>query len=147
MTRIATLTAFWPHYLSEHGDPRSRALHFVGTSAFFLSVAACLWLQPVWFGAALAVSIGVGWVGSAIVEPTRPAFLPAAVIGVLCAVACPWILLGILAAYGCAWVGHFRLEHNRPATFRYPIWSLICDFRMWGHMATGQLWGPATVGR
>ncbi len=140
MARIATLSEFWPYYLSEHRDPRSRALHFVGTTGFFLVVAANLWRSPVWFGLALLVSIATGWVGSQWVERGRPAFLPAAVIVVVCAVASPPILLGVGFAYTCAWIGHFRIEGNRPATFRYPLWSLLCDFRMWGRMATGHWW-------
>jgi hypothetical protein len=143
--RIASLSEFWPHYLAEHRDPRSRALHFVGTSGFFASVAACLALRPLAFGSALLAAVVVGWVGSQAVEARRPAFLPAAIILVLWGVACPWVLLGVVFAYGCAWIGHFRIEGNRPATFRYPMWSLLCDFRMWGQMATGRLWSGSSL--
>ncbi|MBF9142535.1 DUF962 domain-containing protein [Hymenobacter properus] len=31
-----------------------------------------------------------------------------------------WLVAGIVAAYGLAWVGHFFVEHNRPATFQHP---------------------------
>lgn len=35
------------------------------------------------------------------------------------------LLSGIVSAYGFAWVGHFFIEKNKPATFRYPFLSLI----------------------
>jgi hypothetical protein len=44
-----------------------------------------------------------------------------------------------LVGYGFAWVGHFFFEHNKPATFRYPRWSLMGDFVMFKDMLTGRV--------
>ncbi len=52
----------------------------------------------------------------------------------------PWWLLAIpLIGYGFAWVGHFVFEKNRPATFTYPLYSLIGDWVMFKDMLTGRI--------
>ncbi|AZS20184.1 MULTISPECIES: Mpo1-like protein [unclassified Caulobacter] len=43
-----------------------------------------------------------------------------------------------LTGYGFAWVGHFVFEKNRPATFKYPVYSLMGDFRLWFETVTGR---------
>lgn len=50
-----------------------------------------------------------------------------------------FILPGLFLGYGFAWVGHFFIEHNRPATFHYPLWSFQADWRMWRLMLLGQM--------
>jgi len=48
-------------------------------------------------------------------------------------------LIALLQGYAFAWVGHFFFEHNRPATFKYPLLSFRGDWRMWWDMLTGQI--------
>lgn len=35
------------------------------------------------------------------------------------------LVSGVVSAYSFAWIGHFFYEKNQPATFKYPILSLI----------------------
>lgn len=53
-----------------------------------------------------------------------------------------WSLLWLIpvVGYGFAWVGHFVVQKNRPATFKYPLWSLRGDFKMFYLMCAGKLW-------
>ena len=50
-----------------------------------------------------------------------------------------YIAAGIVAGYGCAWVGHFFFEHNKPATFHYPLYSFMGDWVMYKDMVTGKI--------
>ena len=52
----------------------------------------------------------------------------------------PWFLAAApLCGYGFAWVGHFVFEKNRPATFQYPLFSLMGDWVMFKDILVGKL--------
>ncbi|MEM6531206.1 MAG: DUF962 domain-containing protein [Myxococcota bacterium] len=57
-----------------------------------------------------------------------------------------WVLIAMVPVigYGFAWVSHFSIEKNRPATFTYPLWSLMGDFKLWFLTLTFQI-GPELV--
>ena len=95
--RYRSFAAFYPFYLTEHGNRVSRRLHVVGASLVI---------------AALACGVLVD----------RRFFIAAPLVG-----------------YGFAWIGHFVFEKNKPASFKYPIWSLRGDFRMLRLFYTGRL--------
>ena len=51
-----------------------------------------------------------------------------------------WLIpLSLLQGYAFAWVGHFFFEHNRPATFKYPLLSFMGDWRMWWDILRGRI--------
>ncbi len=96
--RYKTYSAFFDFYLSEHADPLTRALHYIGSTCGI---------------AALILTLLTGWLW--------------------------WIIIGLITGYGCAWVGHFFIEKNRPATFKYPLWSFIGDYHMFALFLSGRL--------
>lgn len=49
-----------------------------------------------------------------------------------------WLLAMPVVGYGFAWVGHFFFEKNKPATFKYPLWSLMGDWRMFFETVSGR---------
>jgi hypothetical protein len=49
---------------------------------------------------------------------------------------CP---LCFVVGYAFAWFAHFFVEHNKPATFKYPFWAFISDYRMVWFMLTGRM--------
>ena len=52
----------------------------------------------------------------------------------------PWLVLTApVVGYAFAWYGHFFVEHNRPATFGHPFYSLAADYRMLFLMMAGKM--------
>jgi len=95
---IKSYSEFWPFYLSQHSQARTRHWHVVGmlvalsAAAFFASTGRSRWL-----------------------------------------LSCPFI------GYAFAWYSHFFVEKNRPATWRYPVWSFLSEFRMVAMVLLGRL--------
>jgi hypothetical protein len=50
-----------------------------------------------------------------------------------------YLPLCFAVGYAFAWFSHFVIEKNRPATFKYPLWSFVSDYRMVFYMLTGRM--------
>ena len=62
------------------------------------------------------------------------------------------VLIGVAIGYALAWFSHLFIEQNKPATFRYPIWSLVAEMKMnWlmftKSFSTQNIEKPKTIGR
>lgn len=51
----------------------------------------------------------------------------------------PLLLLLPIIGYGFAWIGHFVFEKNRPATFKYPLYSFMGDWVMFKDILMGKI--------
>ena len=52
-----------------------------------------------------------------------------------------WILLLLMPVfgYGFAWLGHCFIEKNKPATFKYPLYSILGDLVMFKDILMGKI--------
>jgi len=114
--QIRSYREFWPFYVSQHLNRTNRWLHFVGTTCVL--ILTCLFLTRI-------VSL--------LFVPNAPFdYLPFWIGHVLCVP---------LAGYAFAWSGHAFFEKNKPATFTYPLMSLMGDFQMYWYMWQGKMDG------
>ena len=49
-----------------------------------------------------------------------------------------YLLFAFISGYAFAWVGHFFIERNKPATFKYPFYSFIGDHKMYIEILQGK---------
>ena len=100
---------FWPFYVSQHQEPGTRMLHFLGTSAVILCVIAAVVTQ-VWWLLLLgpAVAYGPAWVGHFFIERNRPATFRHPL----------WSLVGDFHMYGLMWAGRMEAEIARLSARR-----------------------------
>ena len=70
---VTTYAEFWRRYLRAHRDPRTRGLHYLGTSfgvtALAVAAAAGDWR---WLLAAPIVGYALAWLGHLVFEHNRP---------------------------------------------------------------------------
>ena len=65
---------FYPFYLSEHGDPRTRRIHFVGSFLVLVCLVAAMMTGDGWWLAAMPLcGYGFAWIGHFAFEKNRPA--------------------------------------------------------------------------
>ncbi|MGY4517045.1 DUF962 domain-containing protein [Lysobacter sp. HA18] len=74
MQRFSSFHEFYPFYLSEHANPVSRRLHFIGSCGVLgFIVTALLTHDARWFIGAPLCGYGFAWVGHFVFEKNRPA--------------------------------------------------------------------------
>ena len=72
--RIASFAEFWPFYLREHSLPRTRALHYVGTTLVVMVAVFALMTGRWWFLLAMPLAgYFFAWIAHFTVEKNRPA--------------------------------------------------------------------------
>ena len=60
-------------------------------------------------------------------------------IYVLCIGKYKLILVSFVFGYTFAWIGHFFFEKNKPATFKYPLYSFLGDWVMLKDLILGKI--------
>jgi hypothetical protein len=135
-----TFEEFYPFYISQHADQTCRRLHVIGTAIILLLsffehhiISSMIMAAIMGYGVFVATKeFDHGIIEMVAMLSTFLIFMRKLSGSWLKAFAVPII------AYGFAWAGHFMFEHNKPATFIYPIFSLAGDFRLFGEVISRQ---------
>lgn len=138
---FSTFNEFYPFYLQEHSDIMTKRTHYVGTFCFLALMVFSKGRLVLPILAAAAVGFAafpmLRHLSSGI--PEGALMIGTYLIGGYAATG-SWrtVFLPMICAYGMAWLGHFAFEGNKPATFIYPTFSLLGDFRMFAEMVMGK---------
>ena len=74
MERYKTFKDFYPYYIEEHSKPKTKLLHFIGTSiSLFFLVQLVITFDPIYLIYALLSGYGFAWVAHFFIEKNKPA--------------------------------------------------------------------------
>ena len=74
MEKYKTFKDFYPYYIEEHSKPKTKLLHFIGTSiSLFFLVQLVRTFDPIYFIYALLSGYGFAWVAHFFIEKNKPA--------------------------------------------------------------------------
>ena len=74
MERYKTFKDFYPYYIEEHSKPKTKLLHFIGTSiSLFFLVQLVRTFDPIYFICALLSGYGFAWIAHFFIEKNKPA--------------------------------------------------------------------------
>ena len=69
MERYKTFKDFYPYYIEEHSKPKTKLLHFIGTSiSLFFLVQLVITFDPIYLIYALLSGYGFAWVAHFFIE-------------------------------------------------------------------------------
>jgi hypothetical protein len=72
--KYQSLKEFYPYYLSEHQNPTSRLLHFIGTGLVLVVLVLGIALENYsWLAGIPVLGYGFAWVGHFFFEKNKPA--------------------------------------------------------------------------
>ena len=74
MEKYKTFKDFYPYYIEEHSKPKTKLLHFIGTSiSLYFLAQLVITFDPIYLIYALLSGYGFAWVAHFFIEKNKPA--------------------------------------------------------------------------
>jgi hypothetical protein len=131
--RFESFEAFYPYYIEQHSDETCKHLHFIGSIIVLIMAVLD---RYVFVALMMAACSGYGamhltrWMDNGTVEFCTMMMVYFLAMKRLNNVPAKVAMRVPLVGYAFAWAGHRFFEQNEPATFIYPVYSLMGDYRM-----------------